>query len=192
MRSVEYYRTDGSNDATPDTEQTDRRVCIDRLLERSTGTLRIALWLRDGTGHTVRDVQTQYREQATALESTPRVGEVTVRRWPTRLFRDDDGPSVSDTVHRAVREMETWADENGYSLAPAFQRRVVRSPLSGHRREELTLPIVCLAVHDDAGLAGVAPTRRDGTVYTVEQFYEAIRDTTVEDPATDSAAVGAE
>ncbi|MDS0276939.1 hypothetical protein NDI85_03990 [Halomicroarcula sp. S1AR25-4] len=192
MTDDDHYRADGSSEAPAKSERTDDCVRLDQFLDQSTDAVTIELWLREGTGHTVRDVQAQYRQQTTALETSPQVADVTIRTWPTRLFRDLDQEAVSGPVHRAVREMETWASENGYSLAPAFQRRVVRSPLSGRRREEVTLPIVCLAIHGDAGLEGVFPARHDGVVYTVEDFYEAIRDTASEDQVADSATVGAE
>lgn len=89
---------------------------------------------------------------------------------------------VFDVVHWAKRvpaegqpaqerslaaEFRTWADEEGVQLAPCFDTRRCYGQQTGEKREELVMPVLCLAVYEGEALVEVAPHAEDGEIVTV-------------------------
>lgn len=93
-----------------------------------------------------------------------------IEYWPDEVsLSGDDHPEVVATFER----YQAWADEHGVSLRPAFDVRSV-SPLVGERRELLRLPMACLAVHENGGLAGVFPCTDGDDTWTVTDCLDAV------------------
>jgi len=70
-------------------------------------------------------------------------------------------------------EFRTWAEENGFSLEPAFRERT-RSFIGMDDVEEVVVfPVVALALYDDRDLAAVFPCSDEERTYTVEDALAA-------------------
>lgn len=132
------------------------------------------------------------QERLQELAETPLVNDVEVKRWPAKHDAniEIDG-SASDREER-VSEFEAWAERNGCTLRPAFQRRHVTSSVLGpdEPREEICVPTVTLVMYDD----GTDDTEPRGVVpYTIEKGTEIERIYTVDDwlSAAEQAAMTA-
>jgi hypothetical protein len=94
------------------------------------------------------------------------IDELEVKLWPEKicLTSDTGESSVLDHYDR----FQTWADDSGVSLEPAFIRRE-RTPLvSDDSDTVLVLPVLCLAIRVDGELVCVAPHSTETTAYTVK------------------------
>ena len=74
----------------------------------------------------------------------------------------DSGPSITGTVEA----FQSWADQEGYDLEPAFDWRETPSVI-GHRAAEVRVPTACVAVYADDDLQCVAPCTDGDRSYTV-------------------------
>lgn len=77
-----------------------------------------------------------------------------------------------DDALATVEEFEDWADENGFSLAPAFQRRERYVTGTTARREAVVFPVVALAVYEGTELRAVLPSSDEFGHYTVHEALE--------------------
>jgi hypothetical protein len=70
-------------------------------------------------------------------------------------------------------EFRDWAERNGHSLEPAFERRT-RSYVGLDRVDEVVVfPVVSLAMYDGSQLKGVFPCTDEDRTYTVGDALEA-------------------
>lgn len=91
--------------------------------------------------------------------------EAAVEFWPTEI-RLTDETEETDIV-RSYRQFQTWADDEGVSLEPAFTRRKRTSMVSDTSETVLVLPVLCLAVYNSGELVSVAPHTTETSQYTV-------------------------
>ncbi len=88
-----------------------------------------------------------------------------------------DGLATYETDFRseAVRtyeEFEDWADANGFSLEPAFDRRPRFVPGKEELQECVVFPVVSLAIYEDDTLRAVLPATDELSHYTVHEALE--------------------
>lgn len=81
------------------------------------------------------------------------------------------GESRADAL-ATIEEFEDWAAANGFSLAPAFQRRERYVTGSTVRREAVVFPVVALAVYEGPELRAVLPSSDEFGHYTVHEALE--------------------
>ncbi|WP_226479271.1 HTH domain-containing protein [Natrinema amylolyticum] len=150
----------------------------------STETVRIEVFLRNNASAAVVEPLREIVARARRLEKRAIAADVRVETWtsvrPALERLSDAGPSVSLTVDA----FESWADREGYTLRPAFERHETESML-GHRPvAEIQVPTICVAVYEDDDLRCVAPCSDGDRTYTVEDCLDALEDGSTE-PFTD-------
>jgi hypothetical protein len=95
---------------------------------------------------------------------------------------------TEDTEESALidqyRRFQTWAEQAGVSLHPAFLMRERATLVSEQPKRALVLPMMCFAIHIDGRLATVVPHRTDTTTYTVA---DALADLTTPDCSISSS-----
>jgi hypothetical protein len=124
---------------------------------------------------TVEGIRGRLRE----LRESGIITNYSVSRWPPAhshtVQPSSDSQQTRDDV---VADFETWAVENGYTLAPAFRRQTAStSPLdSNDRCGRFSVPIVALALYQDDTLCGVFPSTEtdSGVTYTVIDCLDAL------------------
>lgn len=151
----------------------------------STETVRIELFLRTSAPAALVEPLRETVARARRLEERDMADDVRVTSWsavrPALEELSDSGPSVS----RTVDAFESWADREGYSLRPAFDRCETTSML-GRPAAQIQVPTVCIAVYEGDDLQCVAPCSDGDRTYTVEDCLAAL-----EDGATEPFADGA-
>lgn len=135
--------------------------------------VRVELFLRM---HAPGEVVEQLREFATRarrLERAGAVDDVEIGTWatvrPAVEELSDSGPSVALTV----RTFQAWADREGYTLRPGFERRETESMI-GRPASEIRVPVACVAVYQDDVLRFVAPCGDGERTYTVEECLDTL------------------
>jgi len=96
------------------------------------------------------------------------VDEFARHTWAREL-----SPAAEDTWCRFARdkydEFTRWADAAGWTLEPAFTRRMVTNQYVGERYEVIQFPIISIAVYDGDTLVRLSPSvDGDGVAYTIE------------------------
>lgn len=101
-------------------------------------------------------------ERTRRLEAAGVVDELAVhdRRGPT-------GSTDDEFLLDRLSAFESWARRNDMAIGSFFARDVVRSAVTGDRRERPVFPPVALAEWHGDDLAFVSPCTDGGTVYTV-------------------------
>lgn len=127
--------------------------------------VRMELWTR----RPVCGPRTDVIDRLSTLRSAGSIAAYEVETWP-------DEVAISDhTRHSRVVEtyerFRAWAEDNGVSLTPPFDRRTVTT-LVGRTEEVLRLPVMCLAVYDD-DLCGVYPCNSGDRTWTVTDYVDA-------------------
>ncbi|RZH69508.1 HTH domain-containing protein [Natrinema altunense] len=142
----------------------------------STETVRIEVFLRNNASAAVVEPLRSIVSRARCLEERAIAADVRVKTWTsvrTALEElSDAGPSVSLTVDA----FESWADREGYTLRPAFDRHETDSMLEHRPATEIQVPTVCVAVYEDDDLQCVAPCSDGDRTYTVEECLDALED----------------
>jgi len=120
---------------------------------------RIECYLRGDTYGTY-DRQQAILETIRSLETAGVLAETSVEAdWQRIRTPEQD---CRDGAIETYREFRAWADQNGYSLEPAFEHRH-RAYLGRDAIDEVVVfPIVSLAVYEDTDLRAVFPCT-DGT-----------------------------
>lgn len=126
----------------------------------------------------LRELVARARRLEDAIDAT-----VEVETWssvrPAIEELSDSGASISLTVDA----FRSWADREGYTLRPGFDRRETPSML-GRRASEIRVPNVCVAVYEDDELRCVAPCTDEvdetgeadeDRTYTVERCLAALK-----------------
>lgn len=127
--------------------------------------LEVELWLRRHTPACTASAEQRLIHRVDALEGTSQVASVRVETWDRVRPHSPRCPDELETVRRFAR----WADRNGLSLEPAFQRRSAGSLLEESEHVEIVVPLACLAVYDDGELRCVTPCSNGDRVATVDQ-----------------------
>lgn len=78
-------------------------------------------------------------------------------------------------LQRLVDAFSEWARERGLTLRPRFERRPVRSRITGEEYDAILFPAMALAAYRGGDLSFVAPCADGTTMYTVEDVLEVVR-----------------
>ena len=160
----------------------------------SLGNLRVECYIRSDLSRVSERQVEVLLERLRALRDTGLITDYETRQWPPKRHTVVESQAAETTRSELFAKFEAWADQRGYSLAPAFERRTSHSSLLGNEepREEVRVPIVTLALYDDATettpLTGVVPyTEEPGTVekqtYTIDSWLCALEDEAAPDNA---------
>lgn len=110
--------------------------------------------------------------QASAADG--QIDELVLRSWPEQVTRSPESPE-RDVLER-FESFRSWADSAGVEVQPPFETRTRKSMVSGAETDLLVLPLICVALYDEAGgLVGVYPHSADGETYTVEDAIARLR-----------------
>lgn len=113
-------------------------------------------------------------ETLQACAADGQVDELVLRSWPGEVTRAPETPE-RDVLDR-FESFRSWADQAGVDVQPPFETRTRRSIVTGAETDLLVLPLICVALYDDAGgLVGVYPHSVDGETYTVEDAVARLR-----------------
>lgn len=140
---------------------------------------RIDCYVRDRVPAALAETVEGIRGRLRELRESGIITNYSVSRWPPAhshtVQPSSDSQQTRDDV---VADFETWAVENGYTLAPAFRRQTAStSPLdSNDRCGRFSVPIVALALYQDDTLCGVFPSTEtdSGVTYTVIDCLDAL------------------
>lgn len=140
----------------------------------STKTIQIEVFLRTDASAAVVEPLRETVTRARRLEKRDMIADVAIKTWapvrPALEELSDSGPSVS----RTVDTFRSWADGEGYTLRPAFDRHGTISLLGHQPVTEIRVPTVCVAVYEDDDLQCVAPCSDGDRTYTVEECLTAL------------------
>lgn len=109
-------------------------------------------------------------DRLSELRGADKIDEFTIETWPDEIVlsgRDERSPAA-----QMFEEYCEWAEANGASIMPPFERRTVTT-LVGGCGEVLTLPIMCLAIYGEELLA-VLPCTVDGRTWTIDGCLDVI------------------
>jgi hypothetical protein len=184
----------GENPTTRRGDDTDDLVGLDSL-----GSLQIECYIRSNVSRISERQIESLLERLRTLEKTGLVADYRTAQWPPKQHAAVESRASDATRSERFAKFESWADQRGYSLAPAFERRTVHSSLldTEDAHEEIRVPIVTLALYDDSTettpLTGVVPyTVNPGTdekrTYTISDWLRTLEDrattTPVQQPTT--------
>lgn len=108
------------------------------------------------------------------LEETGRIGTYTVEVWGEGLTiptaeRTETGKRILDRFS----EFTTWAERTDHTLE-CFDRRTVRSELTGETYRRIEVPTMALAEYENEKLRHLAPCRSGESVVSVHDRLEAL------------------
>jgi len=134
--------------------------------------VRVDLWIRDG-GLPPDDPRETVLERIREFETRGTVDDVSVRVWGTFVAAPDGDPDEFESLaHKRVAEFQRWAERNGHSLEPAFERFERSSMVSEEGSDVVRLPMQCLAVYEGDRLVGVFPCSTSDGTNTVEDCLD--------------------
>lgn len=93
------------------------------------------------------------------------VDDLTVDMWPEAVSLSERAEPHS--LLEDVRRYREWAETDGVTLEPGFQRRERQTPVSDDSDPILVLPTVCLVVRVEGDIVAIAPHQTDRSTYTV-------------------------
>lgn len=146
------------------------------------GTISVELFVRSLSP---RGAQTSLDATVERLHALDRRGTIegfSLTVWGDRLRRESaDNTAVGRAVLDRIERFEAWADR--HDLSSCFERRDVRSTITGDRHTDIVLPVLCIAVYENDRLGCVAPwMSADGDrTHTIEDCIDAIADPTAID-----------
>lgn len=145
------------------------------MTAEATATRRIELYLRGDTYGTY-DRQKVILDRISALEEEGVVTDADVDTSWQRIRTPE--LDCRDGALETYEEFLAWAEENGYSLEPAFQRRQRSYIGTDLVHEVLVFPTASLAVYEDTDLQAVFPcSGESGEVYySVQDCLDALED----------------
>jgi hypothetical protein len=147
--------------------------------------LRATLKLRSFPPHGITDVQHRTLARLHRLANAGTLAVIDVDLWGSHAVADSMTDHENEGMLEAVSDFERWAEEHGYTLAPAFSCRECGSMLDDETREVTVVPLVTLAVYEEDRLRAVYPHAEDGRVRTVD---DGIRTLEAMTPSTDDPA----
>ncbi|WP_254764414.1 HTH domain-containing protein [Natrinema marinum] len=143
----------------------------------SSQTIRIEVFLRKCAPPDVIDTLRETVARLRRLEERNGETDVRVKTWgsvrPAIEALSDSGLSVALTVDA----FQSWADREGYTLTPAFERHETPSRGDhGTAAEEIRVPVVCVAVYEEGDIECVAPCSDGDRIYSVEDCLSALEE----------------
>ncbi|PSP42479.1 hypothetical protein BRC66_01285 [Halobacteriales archaeon QH_2_66_30] len=130
----------------------------------------VELHVRSELPAPARSQASQVYEELGVLAGQGAIADLHREHWPNRTPIDDPESDVRDTY----LQFQSWATDQGYSLAPFFQIRECYTPEVGDWCDWLVTPAMCLAVYEDGTLSAVYPHRDSGETRTVQDGMEAL------------------
>jgi hypothetical protein len=151
----------------------------------SLGSLSIDCYIRSNLSRVSERQVEVLLERLRELQEEGLVVDYETRQWPPKRHSVVEPQAAETTRSELFAKLESWADQRGYSLAPAFERRQIHSSLLGEEepQEEIRVPIVTLVLSDEATeatpLSGVVPYTTDPDsaerrTYTVDTWLQAL------------------
>lgn len=129
----------------------------------SLGSLQVECYIRSNLSRVSERQVEVLLERLQELRDDGLITDYETRQWPPKRHSVVEPQASETTRSELFAKFESWADQRGYSLAPAFERRQIHSSLLGEEepKEEVRVPIVTLALYDERGetspLTGVVP-----------------------------------
>lgn len=111
------------------------------------------------------------------------VDKLAIEPWPDEIRLA--GEPGTEQFREQYDRFRAWADRQDASLEPGFLHRERTTLVSESRDQILSPPVLCLAIHVDDELVGVAPHHTGTGVYTIEDAL-----TDIERLASESARPG--
>lgn len=130
--------------------------------------LHATLRLRAFPSHGITDVRYRVLTRLHRLADAGTLASVDVDVWGSHAVTDSLTDHDDATAAEVVPDFERWAEEHGYTLAPAFACRERGSILGDDTREVWVVPLVTLAVYEGDRLEAVYPHADGGRVRTVD------------------------
>ncbi|WP_331232330.1 HTH domain-containing protein [Natronorarus salvus] len=128
------------------------------------------LYMRSVAPYGINGIQEETIERLEHLTDDTRLGSVDYEIWGHNIPVDDS----TTAIKKVYDEFEEWADEHGYSLAPAFHVRETETIVSERSHTVISVPLLCLGVYDDHGIEAVFPCSDDERTYTLEDGLRAL------------------
>lgn len=151
----------------------------------TSSSLHATLKLRSFPSYGITDVRRRTLARLHRLADIGTLSEVDVDVWGSHAVADSM-PAHDETALKAVSDFERWAEDHGYTLAPAFARRECGSLVDDEVREVTVVPLLTLVVYEDEELRAVYPHVDDDRVHTVDDGLETLE--TLASPAGDRSA----
>lgn len=151
----------------------------------NTSQLRATLKLRSFPPHGITDVQHRTLARLHRLADAGTLAVIDVDLWGSHAVADSMADHENEGTLETVSDFERWAEEQGYTLAPAFSCRECGSMLADKTREVTVVPLVTLAVYEEDRLRAVYPHVDGERVRTVD---DGIRTLEAMTPSTDDPA----
>ncbi|WP_254544404.1 HTH domain-containing protein [Halomarina pelagica] len=121
-------------------------------MSNATGELTVACYVRPTQ---LLEPIDAHVETLKRCEREGHVDALLVRAWPDEVSLS--GSVTSDETLATFRRFSRWAEREGVSVCPPFERLTLISEITDERREVLRTPLMCLAVYVDDRLGAVFP-----------------------------------
>lgn len=136
---------------------------------------RLELHVRSLSASEGRPEQEAVVERLVTLAERGVIAEYSINVWGRELCRSGAmaGTEPGKTALERVDGFHAWAREADVSLAPFFERKTVRRPLTGEEsRTVMRPPVMTLAEYRGGELTFVTPCRDGDTVHSVTTRLE--------------------
>lgn len=139
-----------------------------------TGSIRAVLRLRTLGPFGLNPPQTEVIDRLRALAEGGPIDDLDVDVWTTPMGITRTTDRDPTDMRETVTEFMEWADANGCTLRPAFDRRSVASEDAGEGQNgRIVTPLITLAIYEEERLRAVYP-HIDEDVNTVHDGVEAL------------------
>lgn len=142
----------------------------------TTDPVRVVLRLRTLVPAGIGSVQSDVIDRLQRLEDEGLITTLDIDIWG--LSMGVNGPHNRDPIgtRRTVAEFERWAENHDCTLRPGFGRPDARSTADGEseQRGDVVLPLLCLAVYDDATIRAVYPHTTSEGVQTIHDGLDVL------------------
>ncbi len=133
------------------------------------------LYVRSVAPCGVDDVQRRTIDRLERLAADGVLESVEYEVWGDGVPADDSGTVIKGVYDEFVE----WADDQGYTLAPAFRDRETGTMVSDECRTVISFPLLCLGVYEENELEAVFPCSDDERTYTIEDGLVGLEHRTV-------------
>lgn len=143
---------------------------------QSVKTPQVLLCLRVPVTLSAYERQQSIQKRLRTLRDEGHIDELSVRIWEKQIPADGAGLTDSE-IHARIQlyeQFQSWADQAGYSLEPAFSRHEIDFLVTDEQQEVIRFPIICLAVYDGDELVDLAPRSAPHGAYTAGDFIAAL------------------
>jgi len=128
------------------------------------------LYMRSVAPSGINHVQEETIERLEHLRDDNGLDAVDDEIWGHSIPADDSKVAVK----KAYDEFEEWADEHGYTLAPAFHVRETGTIVSERSHTVISVPLLCLGIYNASEVEAVFPCTDEERTYTIEDGLRAL------------------